>query len=419
MIPDYNIEEKLPEEIYSLPKNHIPLVVFDFQVHAHAINNYLENIFVNEYDESLQDSIIKSCWAIRLNRGPDMLPQMDFTGLVIDDYKIELDDSEASTSGFGYWRHIVAKEYGLQEYKLGRATHTELFNRVKIIGYEYILAPNSTFFYYRQELMEADDIAGKLARIKRNSKNKSLSNRHMFLWTVDGDWQGLVNNKFNILWANTGPWLPRLRDEQAVCDYYLRKNKVKIDYAYECYMVKAEQGDLGDGLVAGSPLRLFDLIDEDAYYNFSEDQTEVLENILSSKKVSNRQDHYESAHNFLSKLGLFIPISPISDEKEIESFHEKAKIERDKAKNPPVRGRFKKTCEDIKVIDNEIYKKCKELSEQDNKEKDNLSMAKNELEKCERYDSACIRYFKILINNIKKTREMIKKNIQEISKYIY
>lgn len=418
MFTDYSIEKNLPEELY-LEGELTPLVVFDFQVHAHSINNYLESIFLLEdYAEDLHEKIIKACWAVRLNRGPDMLAQMDFTGIVVDDYKIELDDSTASTSGYGYWRHIVAREEGLQEYKLGRATHTELFNEVKRIGYEYILSPRSTFYYYRQPLMEADDIAGKLARIKRNSENPFIFQRHMLLWTVDGDWQGLVNNKCHIYWANTGPWLPRLRDEQAVIDYYLRKNKVIINHAEDCYMVKVDQGDAGDGLIPGSPMRLFDLIDEDPVYNFSEDQTSELENVLKSDKISNRQDHLKSSTEFLASFGLIMPIYALSDEKDIEAFHEKAQKDREAVKNPPIKGRFRKDCEEILPIDKVLYDKCAEFSEKDNLERENLSKAKRELEKCERHDSDCIRYFKVLIKSIQETRDFLKKEVKSLQKIL-
>lgn len=415
---NYLLEEKLPEEVY-VQNALVPFVVFDFQVHAHSINNYLESIFLLEdYPESMHEQIVKACWAIRLNRGPDMLPQMDFTGIVVDDYKIELDDATASTSGYGYWRHIVAREEGLQEYKLGRATHTELFNEVKRIGYEYILSPRSTFYYYRQPLMEADDIAGKLARIKRTSQDSFVYNRHMLLWTVDGDWQGLVNNNCHIYWANTGPWLPRLRDEQAVIDYYLRKNKVVINHAEDCYMVKVDQGDAGDGLIPGSPLRLFDLIEEDSVYNFSEQETSELELIIKSNRISNRPDHLDKSVKFLASLGLVCPIYTPSDEKDIEAFHEKAKKERDLVKNPPLRGRFKKDCEDIKVVDQEFYDKCAEFTQKDNIEKENLSLAKRELEKCERHDTDCIRYFKLLIKQIQATRDFLKNEVKNLQKIL-
>lgn len=405
---DYSISETIPEEIYVAPLAPPPIVVFDFQVHAHSIHNYLESsLCIEDYDREEINNIISACWAIRLNRGPDMIQPFDFTGIVVDDYKDELPLEDQSSSGKGYWRHIVAHECGLQEYKIGRSQHTELFNEVKRLGYAYVGAPRSTFFYSKKQFMEADDIAGKLARLKREAKPESIAyDRHMLLSTVDGDWQGLVSDNFNILWCNTGPWLPRLRDEKAVCDYYLRKNNVEITDATQCYEIKASQGDLGDGLVAGSPIRLFDLINEDHVYNFSEPESINLYNILNSTQISNNSAHLVNAQKYLDALGLVPPLKGYNDPKEVEYFLEKANIDRDKFYNPPIRGRFKSVCGELKP--DEIYSQlCAELAKKDQNEKISIDNAKLKLESCDRKDTECIRFYKTIIKNLKKSRENI------------
>ena len=61
----------------------------------------------------------------------------------------------------------------MQEYKAGRAPKKDNFICVQDIGYEYIDSKNSSFHYFSKEYFEADDIAGKIARIKRSSSKRS------------------------------------------------------------------------------------------------------------------------------------------------------------------------------------------------------------------------------------------------------
>lgn len=415
---DYSVEHTIPEVLWKNNCTFVPAYVIDFQVFAHNIFGYISSSIDTEIFSTKLDNIIRALWAIKVNRGPDMLPQMEFTAIVVDDYKGQV-DSGASESAEGYWRHIVAQECGLQEYKIGRAAKPELFHRVKAIGYDYLRSKNSPFYYFKQVYMEADDLAGKLARIKRNSPPQDVAaNRQLLLGTVDGDWQGLVSDEHDILWANTGPWLPRLRDEKAVVDYYLRKNKVKISSARECYDVKSIVGDAGDGLKPGSPLRLFDLWNEDHVYNFSEEVSDGLCEALNDSRPNTRLDHLESASNYLLSLGIIAPVARQIEDCDIKYFLSKAKTEREKATKLQAKGRFKKKCIEIEELDTVSYEDCVELSIQDWNTMKTIQENKAELEKCDRFDTECIRFFRNLISNLEDIRKNLKKSVDLLTKHV-
>jgi hypothetical protein len=415
---EYDITKNIPEQLWVSSFKNPPIYVVDYQVFCHSIFNFIESSIDLDVFKNQVDDIIRALWAIKLNRGPDMLEQIDFTCIIVDDYKGEV-DSDAAVSSEGYWRHIVAKEYGLQEYKIGRSSKPDLFYRVRDIGLSYIQSKNSPFYYFKQVYMEADDIAGKLARIKRESApDSNVRNREMFLGTVDGDWQGLVSDQYNILWANTGPWLPRLRDEKAVCDYYLRKNRYKITRAKECYDVKAVCGDLGDGLKPGSPLRLFNLYDEDPIYNFSESLSVSITEAMNDLRVSNRPDHLKNALLFLNSLGIIAPIPSALSDHDVKSYLERASVAREKALKAEAVGRLKKICEEIEEINQIEFEKCVAISIEDNEAMKNAKEAKKSLEGCSKGDSECIRFYKNIVKNLKSLRDNLKKSAETLTKAV-
>jgi len=415
MVGNYDIRNTLLESVFQpreLP--YLPIVVIDFKVAAHFINTFAEPAaeIAQENEEHFR-KLVRAMWAYRLNRGPDMLSQFDFVALIADDKKGKLTDSEAAWDGYGYWRHIEAFNLNMQEYKLGRGEKPTLFNIVQEEGYEYIFSPNSSFHYFSKEFYEADDIAGKVARLRRNADPFSpLGRRQILLSTVDGDWQGLVSDEDEIVWCNTGPWLPRMRSEREVCDYYLRKEGLKISTARECYTVKVEVGDLGDGLLPGSPLRFFDLYEEDEVWNFSEKDTSSLLAVLNSNTKSNRQDHLKSAELYLKQNGLFLPEIPPTTDFEKDLFFEKAsKIRREKA-NPEIKGRNKKYC--LELQSESQLTKCKELVVQDEKTKALIKKDQEELEKCkEAEDKKCIKNVRAGIKKLKDIRKEIKVLLEE------
>jgi len=418
-LPEYDHTTTLLEDVFEpVLDPYCPVYVIDFKVCAHFINNYAEAAVdvANGSEEELR-KIIKAMWAYRLNRGPDMLSPMPFVGLVADDLKGKLpaDFSEASVSGKGYWRHIEAHKLDMAEYKGGRGEKTEFFDLIQDEGYKYINSPGSTFHYFAKEFFEADDIAGHVCRLKRKArKNSKLAKRQILLGTLDGDWQGLVSDEHQIIWANTGPWLPRLRSEREVCDYYLRKEGMHITTARGCYDFKVEYGDLGDNLYPGTPLRFFDLYDEDTTWRFTEEDTKRLLKVLNNTTPSNRSDHMLSARTFLLRKGLFLPEIPATWHEDKTSFFSRAAKSRRENSHPELTGRNRTLCME-KVSDIEIFEKCKDLALKDSETHSKIKEETENLRQCrEADDKKCVKELRALLRGLKDLRTSIKEQLSQL-----
>lgn len=347
-------EQWLQAQLDNAPN--LPLVVIDYKVYAHQIHTFTESALdIVQDDEQKLRLIVKALWAYRLNRGIDSLPARDFTAVVVDDLK-----GDFGGGLVGYWRHIEAHKLGMPEYKGGRPDKPSLFPIILEEGLKYIQAGGSKFHYFAKEYYEADDIAGKIARIQRNSP---ALDRHILLSTLDGDWQGLVSDSHKIVWCNTGPWLPRIRTEKEVCDYYLRKERLRIDSARETYTVKVEVGDRGDNLLPGTPLRFFDLYEEDPEWGWTSDEESRLREIMADGAASNRPDHLESAGRFLRSVGMFLPEIPAPEAHDVLLFEERARRERREALNPDLKGLNKKYC--MGLQSDVSFQKCAKIATDD------------------------------------------------------
>jgi hypothetical protein len=349
------LKENWLESRLAAEKN-LPLVVIDYKVYAHAIHSFTESALdiVGEDNEPALRNVVKALWAYKLNRGIDSIPRHDFTAVVVDDFKGEFGDGLK-----GYWRSIEAHALGMPEYKGSRPDKPSLFPIILEEGYKYLKAPGSTFHFFEKEFYEADDVAGKIARIQRNSPP---IDRYILLSTLDGDWQGLVSDQHKIVWCNSGPWLPRIRTEYEVCDYYLRKEKLHIKTARETYTVKVEVGDKGDNLMPGTPLRFFDLYEEDEVWGWTADEEATLTGIMADTRQSNRPDHLAKAEAYLKGLGMFLPEIPAPDRHEIALFSERAVKERREALYPNLKGLNKKHCIDLP---DGLFEKCAKIVEED------------------------------------------------------
>ena len=354
--------------------NQLPLVVIDFRVYAHQVHSFTESALdiVND-DENKLRTIVRALWAYRLNRGIDSLPPRDFTAIVVDDSK-GLFEEEGVT---GYWRHLEAHKLGMPEYKGGRPDKPSLFPIILEEGYKYVKSPGSTFHFFDKVYYEADDIAGKIARIQRNDP---VIDRYVLLSTLDGDWQGLVSDEHRIVWCNTGPWLPRIRTETEVCDYYLRKEKLNISTARETYTVKVEVGDSGDNLLPGTPLRFFDLYEEDEVWGWTQEEEDTLKQMIADTKASNRPDHLEKSKRYLKSIGMFLPEIPAPSPFDIASFSERSKKERREALNPSLKGLNKKYC--LNLVDEADFGKCAKVAADDDAAREQIK----ELEKQRKTD---------------------------------
>ena len=417
-LPKYNYTETLLEDVYApRAEPYLPIIVIDFKVYAHSINKFADMVDQVAKDEDDFKTIMKAMWAYKLNRGPDMLDRFPFTAIVVDDLKgtFSEDFSEASTTGEGYWRHIEAHKLGLDEYKGGRGEKTPFFYLTEAAGYEYTKSQNSTFPIFSKAFFEADDLAGQLCRLKRKAKKGSIAaERQMILSTVDGDWQGLVSDEHDIVWANTGPWLPRMRSNAEVCDYYLRKDKIIIETAQGCYIVKEQVGDMGDNLKPGSPLRFFDLYNEDVEWKFSRKEIKDLSARLNSLENSVREDHFLSSKAFLQSKGLFLPGFPPPSADEKTTFFTKAIRTRAENSSPGLSGKNKTLC--LTAVENkEIFEKCKDLAMQDDSIRKTIKQKTEELDSCkEKEDEVCIKRLRKVVKDLKTFRSGIKEKLSQL-----
>jgi hypothetical protein len=311
----------LREQSFELEKDPAPLVVVDFMVYAWSIFNLIEEI-QHLFSPELIKKVIKALWAVKINRGPDMLPHHDYRIVVVSDKRFERFRS--------YWRgveinrdermEIVWEEYcegkgtdvnGVStNYKGNRREKDDNFYQVVEIGWEYA----TTYFpCFKEEGFEADDWAGAIYRISKDSRGV-CHDRQILLSTIDRDWSQLVDESHKIFWANTrypGPKekiQERLAGEDQVLLHTQMKLGVEIEGPRYLAHAKQEQGDLGDNLPPGSPLEYFDLCEAHPKYKIEKlDQYEALVRSLNETSPNIQPDHFEKAKSVLGKIGVNIP----------------------------------------------------------------------------------------------------------------
>jgi hypothetical protein len=287
-------------------------------VYAWNIFNYLQSI-QHLYSPELLSKITKALWALRINRGPDMLPRHDYRIVVVSDKRFE--DKGA------YWRgveimkdermEVVWEEYcesrGINQgdtatsYKGNRRQKDDNFYEIVEIGWDYA----TTYFpCFKEEGYEADDWAGAIYRISRDSKGV-CRDRQILLSTIDRDWSQLVDESHKVYWANTrypGPKeriQERLAGEDQVLLHTEIKLKTEIKNPRELAFAKQEIGDLGDNLPAGSPLEYFDLCEPHPKYKIERlpEYADLVQSL--NDPASNIQpDHYVQALGACGKIGL-------------------------------------------------------------------------------------------------------------------
>lgn len=268
------------ERVFRRQSQITPLVIIDFRVHLFAILNQSKEI-----PEEFFSDWVKANWAVRLNRGPDMLPRDQYRIIVVDDSLKE---------DVGYWRHVEKTDYKGNRPK----ERDEQYHLIKDIGLALINQFQLPF--YSEPLFEADDWAGLCYRLKKDSQPDSvLAQREMFLSTVDLDWSQLVDDSLRILWANTGPWPSRLKNEAEVRHYFYKKNKIRIKHPSEVAKLKSVVGDSGDNLKGGDDICLFDLIDENPRYQISGHLKALLRADLENPQPNNKLDNLDIATRWL------------------------------------------------------------------------------------------------------------------------
>ncbi|MBM4057193.1 MAG: hypothetical protein FJ275_02995 [Planctomycetes bacterium] len=311
----------LREESFKLDSDPAPLVVFDFMVAAWGVFGYLQSI-EHLYTEEMLQKITKALWAIKVNRGPDMLPRHGYNVVVVSDKRYEAHGT--------YWRgveinkdermEIVWEEYCEGKgtdvstvatgYKGNRREKDDNFYQVVETGWEYC---QRYFPCFKEEGLEADDWAGAIFRISRDTRGV-CHDRQVLLSTIDRDWSMLVDESHRVYWANTripGPKeriQERLAGEDQVLLHTEMKLGVKIKHPRFLAHAKQEQGDLGDNLPPGSPLEYFDLCEPHPKYRVEalEDYPKLVE-AVNDPAPNVMHEHMDKALAAFRKIGLEPP----------------------------------------------------------------------------------------------------------------
>ena len=310
------------EENFKLDNEPAPLVIKDFMVLCWNVFNFTEGL-KHLYDQELIDKITKAVWAIKLNRGPDMLPLHDYRVVVVSDKRFE--DTKT------YWRGVEVlkderieacwEEYcegkGIQVediptgYKGNRRSKDDDFYKIHEIGWEYA---QKYFPCFKQEGYEADDWAGALYRTVRDTDDKVLRERQKLMYTIDRDWSGLVDENMNLWWANTRYPGPRERIQERLAgeDQVILHTKMKlgfdIEHPLEIFAAKAEAGELGDNLPPGAPIEYIDLSETHPKYVLEKcDQWDSFVEAISNPEPNIHKAHFDQSIAALKKCGMSYP----------------------------------------------------------------------------------------------------------------
>lgn len=313
------------ESTFKLENNPSPLVVVDFHVYLHDVLRWFEDKIEGSFSLDVEDKLIKGAWALKINRGPDMLPRHSYRIVVVADSRFRdtgnywrdrhmRSSSEVQTA----WLNYAEKEgKDLSEipthYKGTRGEKTENFWRVFNIGWEYV---NKYFPTFSQEGFEADDIAGAIYRLSRDSGADSVvRKRQIFLSTLDRDWSQLVDENHKVYFANTRVPFPnekiqeRLVGNQGVIEHTAHRMGFDLDHPKNLSDWKVKHGDAGDNLPPGSPKCLFDLCEPNEVYCIEESPWfQDLEDCVNNSASNIRLDHFEQTLRQFAKICLEPPV---------------------------------------------------------------------------------------------------------------
>jgi hypothetical protein len=314
------------ETYFKLDNNPSPLVVVDFHVYLHDVLRWFEDKIEGSFNKEVEDKLLKGAWALKVNRGPDMLPRHTYRIAVVADSRFRdtgnywrdrfMSESQVVQTA---WQNYAEKEgKDLSElptnYKGHRKEKTDNFWRVFGVGWEYC---NEYFPVFSEEGFEADDIAGAIYRISRDGDADSIARkRQILLSTIDRDWSQLVDEDHKVYFANTRHCFPnekiqeRLVANQGVIEHTKHKMGFDLDHPKNLADWKVLHGDLGDNLPPGSPKCLFDLCEPHTEYVIERAApwyTDLVE-CLNEPKPNDRPDHFDQAYRQFVKISLEPPV---------------------------------------------------------------------------------------------------------------
>ena len=310
------------EETFKLDNSPAPLVINDFMVTCWNVFNFIQDL-QHLYSPELLEKVTKAVWAIKLNRGPDMLPIHDYRVVVVSDKRfvdrgvywrgvevLKDERIEACWEEYAEKKGLDMNEMALG-YKGNRRDKDDNFYQVHEIGWEYA---TKYFPCFKQEGYEADDWAGALYREVRDGTDTVLRSRQKLLYTIDRDWSGLVDESKNIWWANTRYPGPRERIQERLAgeDQVILHTQMKlgfdINHPIEIFAAKAEAGELGDNLPPGAPIEYIDLTETHPKYileNCDQWPSFVAEAGMPDGNV--HMNHYYQSIEALRKIGIACP----------------------------------------------------------------------------------------------------------------
>ena len=314
--------EKL-EQIIVLEKNPCPLVVWDFNVAVFHVLNWYSKIS-GSFKKEVEEKLVKGAFALHINRGPDMLPRHTYRMLFVADKRFA--DSK------NYWRNNVmqtcpivkqawvdhAEREGVsyeelkKDYKGTRSEKSDEFWFCYNICREYA----TTYFpFFEEEGYEADDLAGCVYRLSRDSDSESIvRKRQIFLATLDRDWSQLVDEAHKIYFANTR--YPRANEKiqerlvgnEGVIEHTAYKMGYDITHPSELAKFKVLHSDMGDNLPKGTPIELFELCEPHPEFNI--DTVSLygdLKECCNNPDPNDRPDHLEQTLRQFAKICLEAP----------------------------------------------------------------------------------------------------------------
>ena len=312
------------EKTIVLENNPVPLVVWDFNVAVfHVINWYtkISGSFKNEVEEKL----VRGAFALHINRGPDMLPRHTYRMLFVADKRFE--------ETRNYWRNNVmqtcpvVKQAWLNhaerekidikevntEYKGTRGEKTEEFHFVYNICRSYA---KEYFPFYEVEGYEADDLAGSVYRISRDSGEETIvRQRQIFLATLDRDWSQCVDEAHRVYFANTRYPFPnekiqeRLVGNEGVIEHTLHRMGYDITHPSQLATFKVLHSDMGDNLPKGTPIELFNLCEPHPDHNIDKQSVfEELKECCNDPKPNDRPDHFDQTLRQFAKICVEAPV---------------------------------------------------------------------------------------------------------------
>lgn len=313
---------KLEDELQILA-DPAPLVVWDFNVAVFHVINWLEKLHT-DWSPEVHKKMVRAAFALHINRGPSMMKMFPHRAIFVADYRFK------HTSN--YWRddvmtaspvvqqawvdHAEAKgvDYATlpKNYKGTRGEKTEeffsVYNECKDYATKY-------FPFLEEEGYEADDLAGSVYRLSRDSGKKTvIRNRQIFLATVDRDWSQLVDEEHQVYFANTripGPnekIQERLVGNLGVIEHTAHRMKFDISHPKDLAEHKVLHSDMGDNLPKGTPIELFDLCEPHPEFNIDSTKTfQQLKTQCAIKLVNNLPEHFQKSLVAFAAVGVEAP----------------------------------------------------------------------------------------------------------------